>query len=155
MMTANGLLAGTLENCPVRKIADKDTNKFVLLCDGGQAPFVSVVEIFDEGGRTPPNVHKEAYEYFYVIRGEGKAIIAGAEIALTPGAYLVVPPGLSHEVHNTGSGRLYVLTTMVPDERFSDLIKSGPEAALDDEDFEALKGIRTVRTTEPSSADSA
>jgi hypothetical protein len=45
-------------------------------------------------------------------------------------------------VENTGEGKLYVLTTMVPDERFSELIRSGPEANLDEEDLAVLKGLR-------------
>ncbi len=72
-MVIPGLVAGHFEDCPVYKISEKDTNKFVLLCDRGQVPFVSFIEIFDVGGRTPSNEHKEAYEYFYVLKGEGEA----------------------------------------------------------------------------------
>jgi len=141
MMKTEVMLAGSYADCPVMKISEKDSNKFVLLCDGGQVPFVSVVEIFDEGGKTPPNIHREAYEYFYVIKGEGEAVIAGETVALAPGSYLIVAPGHTHEVRNTGSGKLYVLTTMVPDERFSDLIKSGIPAELDEEDVAVLSGL--------------
>jgi len=132
------MLAGSLTECPVMKISAKDTNKFVLLCDGQQTGFVSVVEIFDAGGKTPPNIHKEAVEYFYVIKGEGVAYVNGQRVDLKPGAFLFVQPGHTHEVHNTGDSRLYVLTTMVPDEMFSDLIKSGIPAELDEEDLAAL-----------------
>ncbi|MEI7024287.1 cupin domain-containing protein [Paenibacillus sp. y28] len=135
------VLAGHFEQCPVYKISSKDSNKFVLLCDREQAPFVSVVEIFDEGGQTPPNEHAEAYEYFYVLAGEGIARVNDAEIDIRPGSYFIVSPGNTHEVRNTGKGRLYVLTTMVPDERFSDLIKNGPAAELDEEDLRVLRGL--------------
>lgn len=138
----NELVLGHFEQCPVRQISAKDTNKFVLLCDGTQAPFVSVVEIFDKNGQTPPNEHAEAHEYFYVLAGEGVAIVGDKEAAIGTGSFFVVPPGNNHQVRNTGSGRLYVLTTMVPDERFSDLIKSGPEAMLDEEDLRILNGVR-------------
>ena len=136
-----GLVAGRLETCPVRKISEKDTNKFVLLCDGTQVPFVSVVEIFEEGGRTPPNEHAEAHEYFYVLAGEGTAMVGDSRLQIGPGAFFIVPPGHTHAVHNTGTGRLYVLTTMIPDEKFSDLIKSGPEASLDEADLAILKAL--------------
>ncbi|MBE3554529.1 MAG: cupin domain-containing protein [Thermicanus sp.] len=139
-MTIPGLVFGDFENCPVRKISSKDTNKFVLLCDGTQVPFVSVVEIFDKGGKTPPNEHADAYEYFYVISGEGVAVVGEMELPFSSGSYFIVPPGKKHEVRNTGEGRLYVLTTMVPDEKFSDLIKAGPIAGLDEEDIAVLKG---------------
>lgn len=137
----NGFVIGNFEQCPVHKISAKDTNKFVLLCDRTQVPFVSMVEIFDVGGKTPPNEHKEAHEYFYVLKGEGVAVVGETEVAIRTGAYFIVPPGHQHEVRNTGTGKLYVLTTMIPDEKFSDLIKSGPEASLDEEDLEVLKGI--------------
>ncbi|MCC3372670.1 cupin domain-containing protein [Cohnella sp. REN36] len=143
-MKIPSLVLGSLESCPVRKISANDSNKFVLLCDGTQVPFVSVVEIFDKGGQTPPNEHAEAYEYFYVLEGEGVAIVGDSEAPIGKGSYFVVPPGNNHQVRNTGENRLYVLTTMVPDEKFSDLIKSGPEAELDEEDMRALSGVRAA-----------
>lgn len=139
-MTKNQIIAGSLTDCLVNKISAADSNKFVLLCDGEQVPFVSVVEIFDEGGKTPPNMHKEAYEYFYVLDGEGYAVVEEETIPLKQGSYLIIPPGKNHEVHNTGKGKLYVLTTMVPDEDFSNLIKAGPKAELDEEDHKKLLG---------------
>lgn len=138
----NEVIAGTIEQCAVHKISEKDTNKFVLLCDQTQAGFVSVVEIFETGGETPPNVHKEAQEYFYVLHGEGVATINETEIALAPGAFIIVPPGHTHQVKNTGNGRLYTLTTMVPDEEFSDLIKRGPKVELDEADLSILSGVK-------------
>jgi quercetin dioxygenase-like cupin family protein len=132
------LFAGSFDQCPVYKISPKDTNKFVLLCDGNQVPFVSVIEIFDEGGQTPPNEHAEAFEYFYVLHGEGIASVGDDSMPIGQGSYFIVTPGQTHQVKNTGSSRLYVLTTMVPDEKFSDLIKSGIEAELDDEDLSIL-----------------
>ncbi|MBB6732034.1 cupin domain-containing protein [Cohnella zeiphila] len=143
-MTMPTLVLGSFETCPVRQISAGDSNKFVLLCDGTQVPFVSVVEIFDAGGQTPPNEHAEAYEYFYVLDGEGVAVVGESEAPIGTGSFFVVPPGNNHQVRNTGLGRLYVLTTMVPDEKFSDLIKSGPEATLDEEDLRVLKGIRSA-----------
>ena len=141
MAAIQGLVAGNFLECPVHKISEKDTNKFVLLCDREQVPFVSVVEIFDEGGQTPPNEHAEAHEYFYVIAGEGVAIVGETEIPVNAGSFFIVPPGHNHQVRNTGKGRLYVLTTMIPDEKFSDLIKAGPVAQLDEEDIRVIKGV--------------
>ncbi|SFJ49680.1 Cupin domain-containing protein [Paenibacillus sp. UNC496MF] len=144
-MSIPGLIAGHYADCPVRKISPRDTNKFVLLCDGAQAPFVSVVEIFDEGGQTPPNEHAAAVEYFYVLAGEGAAIVGETELPIRQGSFFIVPPGNNHQVRNTGRGRLYVLTTMVPDEAFSDLIKAGPEASLDEADLAVLNGAPQPR----------
>jgi len=137
-MVQPALLAGRFDQCPVYKISAKDSNKFVLLCEGSQVPFVSVVEIFDVNGQTPPNEHAEAYEYFYVLYGKGVAEVGDTSMEIGEGAFFVVSPGQTHQVRNTGSSRLYVLTTMVPDERFSDLIRSGVPASLDEEDLRIL-----------------
>ncbi|MBW4079795.1 cupin domain-containing protein [Paenibacillus sp. S150] len=137
-MSIPGLVAGNFEDCPVHKITAKDTNKFVLLCDRTQLPFTSFIEIFEEGGRTPSNEHKEAYEYFYVLKGEGLALVGGYETKIRQGSFIIVPPGNHHDIINTGKGRMYCLTTMVPDEHFSDMIKAGPEARLDEEDLAFL-----------------
>lgn len=141
-MTIHTMLAGNFRSAPVRQISAADSNKFVLLCDGTQVPFVSVIEIFDVGGKTPPNEHAEAFEYFYVLFGEGIAKVGDSIADIKQGSYFVVAPGQTHQVVNTGSTKLYVLTTMVPDEKFSDLIKSGPEASLDEEDIRILSGDR-------------
>jgi Mannose-6-phosphate isomerase len=131
-------LAASADSLPVYKISPKDTNKFVLLCDGDFYPFMNCVEIFDVGGKTPPNVHKAAFEHFYVLHGTGIAIVGDKRIPISAGAHLVVSPGFNHQVENTGDSRLYVLTTMIPDENFSRLIKSGIPASLDEEDLHIL-----------------
>ncbi|MFD1953486.1 cupin domain-containing protein [Paenibacillus thailandensis] len=138
-MNIPGLKYGNFEDCPVYKISAKDTNKFVLLCDRTEVPFTSFVEIFDVGGRTPSNEHKEASEYFYVLKGTGLAKVGDFETPLKQGSFVIVPPGNHHDIINTGNERLYTLTTMIPDEKFSDLIKSGPKASLDEEDLAVLR----------------
>ena len=139
-MTKMQPVAGSFDHYPVYKISAKDSNKFALLCDSASqsVPFVMCIEIFDVGGATPENVHEIAHEHFYVLSGVGKARAGEFECDLEPGAHLLVPPGTPHAICNTGSKRLYVLTTMAPDERFSALIRSGIPAELDDEDRAVL-----------------
>lgn len=136
-------IAGDLTTYPVYKISEKDTNKFALLCDTttDALPFMMCIEIFDVGGATPVNRHEAAFEHFYVLSGSGIAKVGDEEIVLCPGAHLIVPMQTDHVVQNTGSSKLYVLTTMVPDENFCSLIHSGIEVSLDDEDIRVLKGI--------------
>jgi len=55
-----------------------------------------------------------------------------------PLAPLLLKPGTTHELHNTGPGRLYCLTVMVPDDGFAALIRSGVRAELDAEDLDVL-----------------
>lgn len=124
------------------RIQASDTNKFALLADPlvDGTPFVAVIEIFDTGGKTPPNSHAEAWEMFYVIEGEGVARCDGHEAAIGPGDTLILPPGSLHEVESTGAGRLYCLTVMVPNEGFAELIRGGPVDGLDAADRAVLTG---------------
>ena len=61
------------------RISPKDTNYFACLFDPLEdgVSFTLVVEIFEPGGRTPPNSHAEAEECFFVLAGSGKAYADG------------------------------------------------------------------------------
>jgi mannose-6-phosphate isomerase-like protein (cupin superfamily) len=130
----------TIAQCPVFRIKADESNKFVLLVDPTQdaVDFVQVIEIFDVGGETPPNAHRAAHETFVVLHGQGIAITDAGHIPLQPGSTLLVRPGGTHVVRNTGASRLYCLTSMIPDEEFAKLIKSGIPDSLDTQDLQAL-----------------
>lgn len=126
--------------CPVYRIAAHETNKFVMLVDPliEHTGFIQVLEIFDVGGFTPPNQHRAAEEVFVVLHGDGEAMLGDAALQIKPGSVLLLRPGHSHAVRNTGTTRLYCLTTMVPDEDFAKLITSGVPDKLDAEDLAVL-----------------
>lgn len=127
-------------DCPVYQISPNDSNYFALLFDeqGEGANAVAVIEIFRHGGATPPNSHRVAHEMFFVLHGEGQAIVDGTTTELRAGNALLVKPGASHVVRNTGSSKLYCLTVMTPDEDFGQLIRRGQRVALDEEDLRIL-----------------
>jgi mannose-6-phosphate isomerase-like protein (cupin superfamily) len=124
------------------RIKPADTNKFVLLVDplADATPFISVVEIFDVGGRTPPNTHQAAHEMFYVLSGRGKAWCNGDSWDLEKGDTLVLPPGMDHVVENVGPDKLYCLTVMIPNEGFAELIHAGETMDLDAADRAVVSG---------------
>ena len=124
------------------RIAEADTNYFVILHDKAVPGFehVCVVEIFEPGGKTPPNSHKAAFEFFYVLEGEGRASCGGASVDLARGSAMLLPPGGLHVIENIGAGKLYTLTVMTPDEQFSDLIRAGIPVDLDAHDIALLSG---------------
>ena len=126
--------------CRVFRISADETNKFVMLVNPlvEKTGFIQVLEIFDVGGFTPPNEHRAADEVFVVLHGHGQATLGDATLDLKPGSVLLLRPGHSHAVRNTGSTRLYCLTTMVPDEDFAKLITSGVPDVLDDDDLTIL-----------------
>jgi len=120
-------------DCRTSRIKPADTNKFVMLVDqlADELPFISVVEVFDVGGKTPPNAHQAAHEMFYVLSGRGKASCNGESWDLEKGDTLVLPPGMDHVVENVGPDKLYCLTVMIPDEGFAELIRGGVTMELD------------------------
>jgi len=119
------------------KISPDDTNYFACLADpvAEGVPFTFIVEIYEKGGATPPNTHSIAYEFFFILEGTGKGFCDGVEVDLAPGSSLLIPPGKEHIVENNGAGKLYALCAMVPNEEFAELIHSGQEVSLSEDDL--------------------
>jgi mannose-6-phosphate isomerase-like protein (cupin superfamily) len=126
----------------VYRISPDSSNKLAIAFDplNDNVPFTCCVEIFDVGGKTPPNRHMYATELFFVLKGEGRVISDGKTVALQQGDSLVVLPSSTHVIENTGSSRLYTLTVMVPNEDFAELIYRGIPTELDAEDLAVLQG---------------
>lgn len=124
------------------RISPGDTNRLILVFDpiAESANFVFAIEIFDPGGKTPPNAHPKAQEMFFVLKGEGIAHCDGKQQRLRRGDSLLLPSGIEHVIENPGPGRLYCMTVMVPNDNFAELIRSGQEVAIDDEDWRVLSG---------------
>jgi mannose-6-phosphate isomerase-like protein (cupin superfamily) len=122
------------------RISPQDTNYFVLLFDREKDDIenIFVVEIFTEGGATPPNEHVHAHEFFYVLEGQGNARCEDKTIPVRRGDALLLRPGSEHVIENTGPGKLYTLTVMTPNEGFAELIRSGEPVQLDEEDLRVL-----------------
>ena len=124
----------------VYRISPKDTNRLAIVFDPDSAntSLTVCVEIFDIGGKTPPNRHQLAVEMFFVLKGEGVAICDGKTVRIQAGDSILVPPTGTHIIKNTGSTRLYALCIMVPNEDFVELIRSGTPVELDEEDLTVL-----------------
>lgn len=124
------------------RIAPTDTNYFACIFDPLEdgVSFTLVVEIFEPGGRTPPNTHQAAEECFLVLAGSGKAYADGREMPLGPGDAFVLRPGVEHVVVNDTQQKLYCLTLMTPNEGFAELIRNGTPVDLAPEDIAVLTG---------------
>jgi mannose-6-phosphate isomerase-like protein (cupin superfamily) len=125
------------------RISPNDTNYFACLFDpiADGVSFTLVVEIFNPGGRTPPNTHADAYESFFVLAGTGIAMAGGKTMPIGPGDAFVLRPGVEHVVENTGPKKLYCLTLMTPNEGFAELIRNGTPVELTDEDRDVIAGV--------------
>lgn len=97
------------------------------------------LEIWDPGGSQPPNSHPGSIETFYILGGEGLAYSDDRVAELRANELLVLPPRTVHRIENTGTGRLYAITTMIPDAGFADLVERGAAELLDDEDLLVLQ----------------
>jgi mannose-6-phosphate isomerase-like protein (cupin superfamily) len=124
------------------RIAPDDSNYFACLFDplADGVNFTLVVEIFEPGGRTPPNTHQAAEECFFVLAGSGKAYADGQAMPIGPGDAFVLRPGVEHVVVNDGPGKLYCLTLMAPNEGFAELIRAGIPVELGADDIAVLTG---------------
>ena len=122
------------------RISSDAKNRLAIIFDSATAnsSLTSCIEIFDVGGETPPNRHQWALEMFFVIKGEGLAVCDGKSVEIKAGDSLLVPPTGTHLIKNTGSSRLYMLTIMVPNEYFAELIRTGIPVELDEEDMTVL-----------------
>lgn len=127
------------------RISPNDTNRLAIVFDPATAniSLTICVEIYDVGGRTPPNRHQFAVEMFFILKGEGQATCDGKTVPIGAGDSILVPPTGIHVIENTGSGRLYALCIMVPNENFAELIRSGTPVELDEEDIAVLRRLPT------------
>ena len=133
------------------QISPQDSNRLALIFDPviANMSLTYCVEIFDVGGKTPPNRHQIAVEIFFVLKGQGIAHCDGKVVPIQAGDSILVPPSGIHVIENIGSTRLYTLCIMVPNEDFAELIRSGTPVALDEEDLAVLgRRDRSLASTE-------
>jgi mannose-6-phosphate isomerase-like protein (cupin superfamily) len=130
----------------VYRISPQDTNRLAIVFDSAIADdsLTVCVEIFDPGGKTPYHRHNFAVEMFYILKGEGMAVCDGKDIPLRAGDSLLVRPTGIHEIINVGTGRLYALCFMIPNEDFSELIRNGIPDHFDEEDLRILQGLGSL-----------
>ena len=133
----------TLKDYQAYRISPHDTNRLAIIFDPNSADdsLTVCVEIFEVGSETPPHRHNFAVEMFFILKGEGIAVCDGKETSLHTGDSILMPKTGTHYLKNTGSERLYALCMMVPNEDFSELIRNGIPAALDEQDLKVLSRI--------------
>ena len=133
----------TLTDYQAYRISPNDTNRLAIIFDPDSAndSLTVCVEIFEVGSETPPHRHNFAVEMFFILKGEGIAVCDGKETSLHSGDSVLMPKTGTHYLKNTGNERLYALCMMVPNEDFSELIRNGIPATLDEEDLKVLSRI--------------
>jgi len=66
------------------------------------------------GGETIPHYHVQAEELYFFQRGTGTLRLAGETRAVRPGDCAVIPPGVEHQLVNTGDEDLVLLCCCAP-----------------------------------------
>jgi mannose-6-phosphate isomerase-like protein (cupin superfamily) len=130
----------TLSDITPHYIGDNRTVKLAVLSGPADGSGTTVVfEIWEPGGAQPDNTHAASTETFVVLRGTARAHSDQHVADLGPGSVLVLPATSVHRIENTSATeRLYTLTVMENDGGFADLISTGPEAVLDEQDAAVL-----------------
>lgn len=123
------------------RIEATSTNRLAIVFDPIEdgVSFIHCVEIWDEGGAQPPNVHQHAEEIFFILKGHALARCDGRTFTLEAGDSFLARRGQTHQIVNAGPGRLYALCTMIPNDQFAELIRLGVPAELDAEDLAVLR----------------
>lgn len=60
------------------------------------------------------NRHRGADQWLYVVSGTGQAVVNGHRYRLRAGTLLLIERGDTHEIKNTGRGKLATLNFYVP-----------------------------------------
>ena len=68
----------------------------------------------EPGGMAEPHSHKVMEHTFYVIKGSLLVICDGEKHQLCEGDIIHIPPGVTHEVYNTGSEPTVILASYAP-----------------------------------------
>ena len=62
----------------------------------------------------PAHSHPHGEEVIYIIRGEGRVLVAGEVSPVRAGSIVLFPRGAVHMLHNTGPGEMKVVCFFAP-----------------------------------------
>jgi len=66
------------------------------------------------GGATTEHYHRQTEELYLVTAGEGRLVIEGEERVLREGDCALIPPGVRHKIHNSGTVALRIVCACAP-----------------------------------------
>jgi quercetin dioxygenase-like cupin family protein len=94
----------TLERPIIRNIAAEPahwyvSNRFTVLADRDETgnDYGLIYGLVDKSGTPPPHVHSNEDEIFYIVKGEGVALVGEQEFKLTAGDIAYLPRGIAHQ----------------------------------------------------------
>jgi mannose-6-phosphate isomerase-like protein (cupin superfamily) len=66
------------------------------------------------GASTTPHHHAETEEIYYLLEGTGLMRVGDETMSVGPGDAIAIPPGMLHQITNTGTGLLKLLCCCAP-----------------------------------------
>jgi mannose-6-phosphate isomerase-like protein (cupin superfamily) len=82
--------------------------------DRSQAATMTLAPGRSTGG--PENAHARSDQWLYVVSGTGTATVEGEDHDLAPGRLVLIEPGETHEITNTGDQPLETVNVYAPPE---------------------------------------
>jgi len=79
------------------------------------------------GHSTTPHYHPKTEEIYYIISGHARMRIESETESVGPGDAIAIPPGLTHEITNTGQETLVFLCCCAPCYEHADTVLAEPE----------------------------
>ena len=68
----------------------------------------------EPGSQTIPHQHDKETEVMFIYKGKGTAIIGKESYPLSPETMMFCPPGVPHQIQNTGKKMLHFIFFYVP-----------------------------------------
>jgi mannose-6-phosphate isomerase-like protein (cupin superfamily) len=74
------------------------------------------------GRCTTPHFHPHTEEIYYILEGHGRMQIGAETADVGPGDAIAIPPGATHQIHNTGQQTLVFLCCCAPGYEHADTV---------------------------------
>lgn len=74
------------------------------------------------GQSTTPHLHRQSEEIYYILSGQGQMRLGDEVRAVGPGDAIAIPPGVVHQLTNTGDGVLKLLCCCAPGYEHEDTV---------------------------------
>ena len=78
------------------------------------------------GGSTTPHYHVKTEEIYYVLSGQGLMRVGEESRPVGPGDAIAIPPGVPHQINNTGTDVLKFLCCCAPGYEHEDTVLEQP-----------------------------
>ena len=99
-----------IDHVPAFTTKDGSEIRELLACRNSAIRNQSLAEArLPTGAGTIPHHHVRTEEIYYILQGEGVARIGDETRAVGPGDAIAIPPGVVHQVRNSGQGVLRFL----------------------------------------------